>query len=195
MTVLLLGLVVFLGIHSVSIVAPAWRDAQVAQRAGAWKGIYSVVAAIGLALIVVGFGMARQSPVVLWVAPVWARHLALLLMVPAFVLLLAAYLPGRIATATKHPMLVAVKIWATVHLLANGTLADLLLFGGFLAWAVVDRISVKRRSGGASGPPARPAKPVNDAIAIVAGLALWALFVFGAHRWLFGVAPLPSLRT
>ena len=193
MTVLLLGLVVFLGIHSVSIVAPAWRDAQVARRAAAWKGIYSVVSAIGLALIVIGYGMARQSPVVLWAPPVWSRHLALLLMVPAFVLLLATYLPGRISMATKHPMLLAVKIWATAHLLANGTVADLLLFGGFLAWAVVDRISVKRRAGGASGPPARPGKPMNDAIAVVGGLAVWALFVFGAHRWLFGVSPLPTL--
>jgi uncharacterized membrane protein len=193
MTVLLLGLVVFLGIHSVSIVAPAWRDAQVARRGAAWKGVYSVVSVIGLALIVVGYGMARQSPVVLWAPPVWSRHLALLLMVPAFVLLLAAYLPGRIAAATRHPMLLAVKIWAAAHLLANGTLADLVLFGGFLAWAVVDRISLTRRAGGASGPPARPARPMNDAIAVAGGLAVWALFVFGAHRWLFGVAPLPTL--
>ena len=193
MILLLLGLVLFLGIHSVSIVAPRWRDAQAARSPGAWKGVYSVVAAIGLALVVVGYGVARQTPVVLWVPPVWSRHLALLLMVPAFVLLLATYLPGHISTATKHPMLLAVKIWAAAHLLANGTLADLVLFGGFLAWAVIDRISVKRRAGGASGPPARPAKPMNDAIAIAGGLAVWALFVFGLHRWLFRVAPLPAI--
>lgn len=193
MTVLLLGLLLFLGIHSVSIVAPAWRDARVARGAGAWKGIYSIVSALGLVLIVVGYGLARQSPVVLWVPPTWSRHLALLLMLAAFVLLAAAYLPGRIQAAAKHPMLLAVKIWATAHLLANGTLADLVLFGGFLAWAVVDRISVKRRVGGASGPPPRPARPMNDAIAVGAGLVVWAAFVFGLHRWLFGVAPLPAL--
>jgi uncharacterized membrane protein len=194
MAILVLGLVVFLGIHCVSIVAPAWRDARAARMGeGAWKGVYSVVSAIGLALIVVGYGMARQAPVVLWSPPVWTRHLALVLMLAAFVLLFAAYLPGRIQAAAKHPMLLAVKIWATAHLLANGTLADVVLFGAFLAWAVADRISVKRRAGGASGPPKRPARARNDAIAVVGGLVVWAVFVFGAHRWLFGVAPLPAL--
>ena len=194
MVVLVLGLVVFLGIHSVSIVAPAWRDAQVARLGeGPWKGIYSIAAAAGLAGIVVGYGLARQSPVVLWAPPVWTRHLALVLMLPALVLLAAAYLPGRIQAAARHPMLLAVKIWATAHLLANGTLADVLLFGGFLAWAVADRISVKRRAGGASGPPAHAPRARNDAIAIVLGLLVWAALVFGGHRWLFGVAPLPAL--
>lgn len=194
MALLVLGLVVFLGIHCVSIVAPGWRDAQVARRGeGVWKGIYSVVSAVGLVLIVVGYGMARQAPLVLWSPPVWTRHLALVLMLAAFVLLAAAYLPGRIQAAAKHPMLLAVKIWATAHLLANGTLADVVLFGAFLAWAVADRISVKRRAGGASGPPKRAPRAMNDALAVVVGLVAWAVFVFGAHRWLFGVAPLPAL--
>lgn len=188
MTLLILGLVIFLGIHSVSIVAPAWRDAQLAARGeGPWKGMYSVIAGIGLVLIVYGYGLARQSPVVLYVPPTWLRHLALLLLVPVFPLLFAAYLPGRIQAAAKHPMLLATKLWATAHLLANGGLHDVLLFGGFLAWAVADRISLKRRPVRAirTAPP----RAANDLIAIVGGLAVYAAFVFGLHLWLFGVSP------
>jgi uncharacterized membrane protein len=160
MTLLILGLVIFLGIHSVAIVAPSWRDAQVVQRgAGAWKGIYSAVSLAGLVLIVVGYGMARQAPVVLYTPPTALRHVALLLMLPVFPLLFAAYLPGRIRAAAKHPMLAAVKFWALAHLLANGTLAAVLLFGAFLAWAVADRIAVGRR-GRAAGHGAAPAAGV-----------------------------------
>jgi len=189
MIVLILGLVLFLGIHSVSIVAPAWRDAQVAQRGeNAWKGLYSVVSAIGLVLLVVGYGMARQSPVVVFSPPAALRHVAFLLMIPVFPLLLAAYLPGRIKTAARHPMLLAVKFWALSHLLANGNLADVLLFGGFLAWAVADRISLKRRP--ARAVPGASPRPVNDLIVLVGGLALYAVTVVAAHAWLIGVAPL-----
>ncbi len=188
MGMLLLGLVLFLGIHSVSIVASDWRDAQVRQRGiGFWKGLYSVVALIGLVLIVVGYGQARQSPVVLYIPPPGMRHAAWLLMLPVFVLLLASQLPGRIQTLTRHPMLLATKLWATAHLLANGTLADVLLFGGFLAWAVLDRISLKRRP--ARPKPELPRKPYNDVIAIVGGLGLYAWFIGGLHLWLVGVAP------
>lgn len=189
MTLLLIGLVLFLGIHSVSIVAPAWRDAQVAGRGeGAWKGLYSAAAAIGLGLLIYGYGLARQAPVVLYTPPAVLRHVALLLMLPVFPLLLAAYLPGRIKTAAKHPMLLAVKFWALAHLLANGNLADVLLFGGFLAWAVADRISLKRR-------PVRPvpggaARPANDLIAVLGGLAIYAATLLAVHRWLIGVAPI-----
>jgi uncharacterized membrane protein len=189
MTLLLIGLVLFIGIHSVSIVAPAWRDAQVAGRGeGAWRGIYSVAAGIGLGLLIYGYGLARQSPVVLYTPPAAMRHVALLLMLPVFPLLLAAYLPGRIKTAAKHPMLLAVKFWALAHLLANGNLADVLLFGGFLAWAVADRISLKRR-------PVRPvpggtARAANDLIAVVGGLILYAVTLLALHRWLIGVAPI-----
>ena len=164
-TVLLLGLIVFFGVHSVSIVAPGWRSAQIARRGErAWKGIYSIAAGVGLALLIVGYGMARREPVVLYTPPVALRHVALLLMLPVFPLLFAAYLPGRLSRAARHPMLLAVKLWATAHLLANGTLADVLLFGGFLAWAVADRISVKRRSPAAGACRARRAAgPMNDA--------------------------------
>ena len=186
---LIIGLVLFVGVHSVSIVAPSWRDAQAARLGeGAWKGMYSLVSAVGLVLIVVGYGAARQQPVLLWQPPFWTRHAAALLMLPVFTLFLAAYLPGRIKAAAKHPMLLAVKLWATAHLLANGTLADLLLFGGLLAWAVADRISLKRRT--ARPVPSAPPGAANDVIAVVAGLAIYAVTVFWAHAWLFGVAPM-----
>lgn len=193
MIVFLVGLVLFLAIHSVSIVAPEWRGAQLARRGErGWKGIYSIVSGIGLVLLIVGYGMARREPVVLYTPPAALRHLALLVMVPVFPLLLAAYLPGRIRNAAKHPLLLATKLWATAHLLANGTLVDVLLFGGFLVWAVADRVSVKRRSAGAAhDAPAAPARAANDAIAVAGGLAVYLVFIFWAHRWMIGVSPLP----
>ncbi len=193
MGIFVVGLILFLGIHGVSIVAPGWRAAQVARLGeGAWKGLYAGLAALGLGLLIYGYGVARQTPVVLYTPPAALRHLALLLMLPVFPLFIAAYLPGRIRSATKHPMLLATKLWATAHLLANGTLTDVLLFGGFLVWAVADRISMKHRTpGNALGAPA---SRWNDAIAVVTGLALYALFVLRAHQWLIGVSPLPSIQ-
>ena len=193
MIVLLLGLALFLGVHSVSIAAPGWRAAQIERRGErAWKGFYSVVAGVGLALLIVGYGLARREPVVLYMPPVALRHLALLVMLPVFPLLFATYLPGRLRSAARHPMLLATTLWATAHLLANGTLADVLLFGGFLAWAVADRISVKRRPAAqAHEVTAAPPGPMNDVIAVAGGLAVYAAIVFWAHRWLFGVSPLP----
>ncbi len=190
MTLFLVGLVVFLGVHSVSIVAPAWRDMQVARHPAAWKIVYSLVSIAAFVAMVKGYGLARQAPVVLWSPPAAMRHLALVLMLPVFPLLLAAYLPGRIKAAAKHPMLLAVKIWAFAHLLANGTLVDVILFGSFLAWAVVDRIAVKRRAN-PHGTPGAPPGRANDVVAIVGGLAIYGLFVVWAHRWLIGVSPLP----
>ena len=186
MLLLILGLVLFLGTHSVSIVAPAWRDAQ-AQRRGekVWKGLYTLASLLGFVLIVVGFGQARQASPLLYVPPAGLRHLTLLLMLPVFVLLFAAYLPGRIKAATRHPMLLAVKLWATAHLLSNGSLAEVLLFGAFLAWAVADRVSMKRRI---QRPiPGAPPRPANDAIALVGGLVVYGLFVAWGHRLLIGV--------
>jgi len=188
MTVLIAGLIIFLGMHSMSIVAPAGR-AQARRRwgEGPWKVGYAVISLAGLMLVVYGFGMARQAPVIVYTPPVWMRHVAFLLMLPVFPLLFASYLPGRIKTATKHPMLAAVKFWALAHLLANGMLADLLLFGGFLAWAVVDRISLKRRL--QTVPMAAPGR-FNDLIAVVLGLATYGVFIGWAHARLFGVSPL-----
>jgi len=189
MEILILGLSIFLGMHSVLIVSPELRQRAVLKFGeSAWKSLHGLVSLIGLALIVKGFGLARQAPVVLYTPPGMLRMVALLLMLPAFPLIIAAYLPGRIKASMKHPMLVAVKCWALAHLLANGGLADVLLFGGFLAWAVFDRISLKRR------PPLAirtvPASPFNDVIAVLLGLAVYALFIGWAHQRLFGVSPL-----
>ena len=187
MTTLLIGLLIFLGVHSIRIAAPAWRERVVQQRGPlAWKGIYAVAALLGFVLIVVGYGQARDAPIVLYTPPTAFKHAALLLLVPVFPLLIATYLPGRISAAAKHPMLLATKLWALAHLLANGSLADVLLFGSFLVWAVADRILAKQRGG--ATPPA--GQPRNDAIAIVAGLAVYAAFIGGVHRWLIGVSPL-----
>jgi len=192
MLVLVVGLVVFLGVHSVSIVAADWRAATIARLGeGRWKGLYSLASAVGLLLIVAGYGMARREPLVLYTPPPGLRHLALLVMVPVFPLLFAAYLPGRIRAAAKHPFLLAIKFWALAHLLANGTVADVLLFGAFLAWAVADRISVKRRPAAQTHEvPGAPPSSANDAIALIGGLVVYVVFLLWAHRWIIGVSPL-----
>ncbi len=193
MTYLIAGLLIFLGIHSVSIVSRSARDGWVQRLGeGPWKGLYSVAAAVGLVLIVIGYAAARAEPVVLYQPPVWTRHVALLLMLPSIVLLVAAYTNGHIRRVTKHPMLLATKLWAFAHLLANGTLADVLLFGSFLLWAVADRIAVKRRVVDQHGSAPTRAAPqaTNDIIAIVIGLAVYAWFVLQGHAWLIGVSPI-----
>ena len=189
MSVLVAGLVVFFAVHSVSIFNEPWRD-RMAGRLGErlWQALYSVVATVGLVLIAWGYGLARADPVVLYSPPVWLRHAATLLLLPVFPLFLATYVPGRIQAVTQHPTLVAVKLWAVAHLLANGMLADVLLFGSFLAWAVLDRISLKRRS--PRPVPSAPPSKANDFIALVLGLALYVAFVVWLHRWLIGVSPL-----
>ena len=195
MIVFLVGLVLFLGIHSVSIVAPRWRMQQIALRGEKpWKGIYSIVSAVGFVMLLYGYGLVRGDGVVWYSPPKALRHLSLLLMVPVFPLLVATYLPGRISRAAKHPMLLAVKIWATAHLLANGTRADVILFGAFLIWAVVDRISIKRRPAAeAHAVPGAPPRASNDLIVIAVGLAIYAAFLLGLHRWLIGVSPLAGM--
>lgn len=186
MAVLLAGVVVFFGVHSVSIVAPAWRDATVARLGvAAWRGLYSVVAAIGVVLLVAGYGRARGEVGILYAPPFWLRYVAIIGMVAVFPMLLAAYFPGRIRTALKHPMLIAIKLWAALHLLANGSLADVLLFGSFLAWAVADRISLKRRAPRAA--PMLPESALNDVLIIVIGVGLYAAFVLAVHQWITGV--------
>ncbi len=191
---LIVGLILFLGAHSVSIVDVQWRDRMVTRLGPlAWNAAYGLTALIGLIAIVIGYGEIRASgaAILLYQPPIWMRHITLLLMLPVFVLLLAAYLPGRIQRVTKHPMLLAVKLWAFAHLLANGTLADVLLFGGFLAWAVADRISLKRRT--PIPVPGAPSARFNDGIALGGGLVLYLLFLFWLHQALFGVAPLGAV--
>ena len=188
MSILIIGIAVFLGVHSISIVAPGLRGRAVASLGpNRWKGVYSLISGAGFVLILYGFHLARLAPVVLYMPPAWMRDITFLLMLPVFPLILAAYLPGHINKAMKHPMLAAVKFWAFAHLLSNGLLADVLLFGAFLAWAIGDRISLNRR------PPQEirtaPQGRFNDLIAVIAGLALYAVFVLWAHMRLFG-APL-----
>ena len=188
MGVLMTGLVIFLGVHSISIVNPGWRDRTV-DKIGEWpwKGIYSLLSILGFVLIVWGYGLARYDPVVFYVPPAWLRHIALFLMLPVFPLLIAAYLPGRIKSVITHPMLTSIKIWAFAHLLANGNLADILLFGSFLVWAIADRLSMKRRE--VRVIPGAPPSKLNDTIAVVAGLGLYLIFILWLHEWLFGIRP------
>ena len=192
---LIVGLVLFLGVHSVRIVAPGFRQAQIDARGlNAWKGIYSLVSIAGFVILVWGYGIARQDPVVFWAAPGWMSHVVALFMLPAMILLVASQVPaGRIKAAVKHPMLLAVKIWAMAHLLVNGDLASVLLFGGFLAWAVVDRISEKKRlqAGLTRNPVAGPVK--WDVVAVVGGTILYLAFVLVLHKWLIGVPPIVGM--
>ena len=190
MGALILGLVLFLGMHSVRIAGEGWRTQLIAQRgANAWKGLYTAVSLVGFGLILWGYGQARQAPQVLWASPLWTRHLAGLLMLLAMVLLVAAYLPrNQIKARLHHPMVLAVKVWALAHLLANNTAADVLLFGSFLLWAVLDFRSSRQRDrlGAvryASGTP------VATALTILLGAALWAGLAVWAHAGLFGVRP------
>ena len=190
MTLLILGLILFLGVHSVRIFADGWRSAQIARRGeGAWKGLYSVASLVGFVLIIYGYGQARLEPVVLWTPQLWARHLASLLMLLSFILLAAAYVPRNgLKAAVHHPMVLAVKVWALAHLLANHTLADLLLFGSFLVWAVLDFRSSRQRDRAAN--VAYPAGTLGGTLgAVVGGLVAWAVFAFWAHGFLFGVTP------
>lgn len=190
MLYLVIGLIVFLGIHSLAIVSPAGRLALI-DKLGLlpYKLLYSVIAIAGLVLIIHGWGQARLDPVVLYNPPRFLLHVNNLLMLFVFPMLLAAYLPGRIQTTLKHPMLVAVKTWALAHLLVNGTLAAVLLFGGFLAWAVADRISMKRRP--PQSTPRLPQWKFNDIIVVVAGLAIHVAFIFWLHPLLIGVPAVP----
>lgn len=189
MTTLIIGLILFLGCHSISIISPTLRE-RLVTRLGvpAWQGLYSLIAITGFIMMVHGFESARHTSIILYHPPFWMRHVTLLLMLFVFPLLLATYLPGRIKTATKHPMLAATKLWAFAHLLANGSVADVTLFGSMLAWAVIDRISLKHRT----APPVVgvPVSRFNDILAIVLGLSLYAGLLFGLHKTLFGVSPL-----
>jgi len=190
MILLILGLVLFFAPHSVRIFADGWRSAQIARLGdNAWKGFYSVVSVIGFVLIVYGYGLARADPIVLYSPPLWTRHLASLLTLVAFILLAAYMIPRtRIKAAVGHPMVLGVKVWAFAHLLSNGTLADVLLFGSFLAWAVLDFVSARRRDRAAAtvytvGPIWR------DFATVLLGAALWVVFALWLHGPLIGVRP------
>lgn len=197
MAILILGLLLFLGTHAFTM-ARGPRKAAIAKLGeGGYKIAYSVLALAGIVLVSIGYGEYRASGYVqLWWPPTGMQHLALLLMIPAFVLFAAAYLPGHIKARAKHPMLAGVKIWALAHLLANGDLGSILLFGAFLGWAVAARISLKRRDVSPLAPAqavaAAPAGWRNDAIAVAIGLAAYIAFVLWLHPLLIGVPVLPG---
>jgi len=190
--VLVIGLVLFFAIHLV----PTRTELRhgLVDRFGdnGYKAIFAVVSLLGVTLIVLGFAKLQMHPgknPQLWMPPMWTRHIALALMLPAMIALVAAYVPSHIHAMLKHPMLVAIKIWALAHLLANGDLASLVLFGSFLAFAVYDRISVKRRH--AMGPIGDRSGPwINDAIVVMLGCALYAAIVLWLHQLIIGVSPL-----
>ena len=190
MSFLILGLVLFLGVHSVRIFAGGWREAQIARLGEMrWKGVYSLLSAAGLGLVIWGFSIARLDAPLLWAAPTALRHLAAGLTLPAFILLVAAYVPGsRIKAAVGHPMVAGVKLWALAHLMANGNLAHATLFGAFLIWAIVSFVSSRRRDrlAGRTYPVLGGSR---DAIVIGIGFSAWALFAFLGHAWLIGVQP------
>jgi uncharacterized membrane protein len=196
MFLLILGLVVFLGTHAFTM-ARERRAALIGRLGeGPYKGLYSLLSLIGIVLIAYGFGQYRAGDWInVWYPPVWTRHLALTLNIFAFIFLAAAYIPGHIKRALKHPMLAAVKIWVLAHLLANGDLGSILLFGSILAWAVMARISAKRRRDEVrdhAGPAVEPAGWRNDAIAVAVGLVAWFAFARWLHPWLIGVSVWPG---
>lgn len=191
MVYLILGLVVFLGTHSVRIVADGWRTrARARIGEGAYKGIYSVLSLLGFALIVWGFGVARETPWMVWMPPRGMRHATYLLTWIAFVLLAAAYVPGNAIKARfHHPMVLGVKFWALAHLLTNGSLAHMVLFGSFLAWAVLDFIAARRRDR-AAGTQYADGTVLGTTITVVAGTLAWATFAFWLHGMWIGIRPI-----
>ena len=188
---LVAGRVVFLGVHSSRMLADSWRSRTI-ERLGAkpWKAVYALVSLVGLALLVWGFGVARQQPVQLWSPPVGLRHAAALLTWFAFVLLAAAYVPGnQIKARLHHPMLLGTKVWALAHLLANGTLAGAILFGSFLLWAVTMFASARRRDRREAVRYA-PGRASRTVITLAAGTVAWAVFAFWLHGLLIGIRPI-----
>ena len=185
MTLLVVGLVAFLGIHSVRVLAPGYRDTMISRLGvGPWKGIYSLVSLSGLLAIIWGYGSARTQYVHLYSLPDWSVYLTMILMLISLVLAVSADLPvGRIKQAVKHPLLIGAKIWAIAHLLVNGDLASLVLFGSLFIWALFILINASRRD--VPDPVAQSSK--GDFAAIGIGLALWLAIIFWLHSWLIGV--------
>ncbi|MEO8185965.1 MAG: NnrU family protein [Burkholderiaceae bacterium] len=191
MALLIAGLIIFLGVHSVRIFANDWRTAQIAKIGPrVWKGGYALLSLIGFVLIVYGYGLARQTPVVLYTTPAWTRHAAALLTLVAFVMIAAAYVPEtHIKARIRHPMIAGVKVWAVAHLLANGTLADVILFGSFLAWAILNYSAALRRDRAANVGYV-VGRMSRDMTAVAIGAITWVVFTFWLHAWWIGVRPL-----
>jgi len=191
MTLLMVGLVLFLGIHSVRIVADGARDGFIATRGkGAWKGFYALASAVGLFCIIWGYGAARSQPVLLWAPLSGTRPIAIALMLLAFVLIVAAYVPGNAVKARlHHPMVLSVMAWAVAHLLVKNTLAGLLLFGSFGVWAALSFQAARQRDK-AGGVAYAPGRLVPTLITFVVGAAAWAAFSRWGHGAWLGVQPL-----
>ena len=191
MGILILGLVIFLGVHSVRIFAEPWRNARIAAWGkGPWMGLYSLGSLLGIVLVCWGFGLARQQPVFLWQPPVAMRHIAGLLTLVAFVLVTAAYVPRNgIKARLHHPMVLGVKLWAFAHLLANGNLAHIVLFGSILLWAALSFKAARGRDR-AAGTVYPPGTTSGTVTTVVVGVLAWAAFAFWAHGLLIGVRPL-----
>ena len=190
MALLVLGLIIFLGVHSVRMLAPSWRDLQLMRRGTlAWKAVYSIVSLIGVALIAWGYAEARLDPLQVWQPPLWTRHLAALLMLVSFICVAAAYIPGNwIKARFGHPMLAGVKTWALAHLIANGTLADIVLFGSFLVWSIL-QFRTSRLRDKARGAVYVRLSAARDVLVVVLGIAGAAVFTLFLHQWLIGVRP------
>ncbi|MTI00382.1 NnrU family protein [Roseibium sp. RKSG952] len=189
MVYFLLGLIVFFVAHTVPMF-PVTRQRLVAGMGPvSYRISYSIVSLVSLIVMIHGYAQVLGTTPILYDPPHWARHLTMLLMLPVFPLLIAAYVQGRIKRVAKHPMLVAVKFWALAHLLVRGDLASVLLFGSFLVWAVADRISVKRRHGGEPSVAIHvdENRPFVDGLVILAGLILYGLFVWKLHWLVIGV--------
>ncbi|MFN2327574.1 MAG: NnrU family protein [Chromatocurvus sp.] len=188
MTLMIVGLLIFLGTHSLNIFAPAWRDRQIEQRGAIpFKIVYALISIGGLWLAIVGYGEMRMTAVPLWNPPVGLRHFASLLMLPSFILLVAAYVPANhLKARLGHPMLMAVKIWAFAHLLANGRLGDIIFFGAFLAWAVVLYITLRKKD--RARGTVYPAGRVPGTLAtVIGGAVLWFVFARYLHIYVAGV--------
>ncbi len=190
MVYLIAGLVLFLGLHSVRMVADGWRTQTLARVGeGTYKGVYSLLSLLGFGLIVYGFGVARETPVMLWIPPVGMRHLAALLTLLSFILIAGAYVPRNAFKARfHHPMVLGVKTWALAHLLANGSVAHVVLFGSFLAWAVANFIAARRRDR-AAGTQYAAGSLQGTCVAVIVGAAAWVAFAFKLHGLLIGVRP------
>ncbi|HEV2622336.1 MAG TPA: NnrU family protein [Frateuria sp.] len=195
MQILIFGLFAFCGVHLVRLLAPRWRERQIAHFGERpWKGLFALVALAGLVMICWGFGLARQLPLVLYAPPASLRHLTALFTLVAFVLVAAAYVPrNHIKAALGQPMLLGVVVWASGHLLSNGMLHDAVLFGAFLSWALLMALALQQRDR-LAGVRAAPGTLRGDGIALVVGTVAWAVFAFWLHGWLIGVDPMAGMH-
>jgi uncharacterized membrane protein len=191
MTCLIVGLILFLGAHSIRMVADTWRTQAIASWGEKpFKGVYTLIALVGFYAMVTGYAEARLQTVALWTPPIATRHISVLLMLFASVLMAAAYVPrNHLKIRMCHPMVLSVKVWALAHLLANGNLADVVLFGSFLVWSVFNFKAARARDR-AAAPVQTNAKTSATLLTVLIGVAMWALFVFYLHAQLIGVSPL-----